>query len=186
MPRSRRLFGFARSRPSRPNLWPLLVVAGLLSVPAECARIGHPHSLFQTPSVGAASDPSTPSLHSASEHSNPASQDVPAWAMPLGEMATAVEHVHTAASQSEASVLPGPGSFTSRLQSGIVSANLPVIEPLAQSVIAAFGTPVALLLVLVVALSTGGERNAITVQRLIGSLGRALDPPPPRSVIFGR
>ncbi len=167
-------------------IWPLLVVAGLLTVPAECARIGHPHSLFQGISAAPSSPPSHEEgpPHSAVDHVHAESGYLPAWASPFADIASL-----SASSAYHVSVAPGPpGDGCARHIPGSslppAAGDLPVIEPAAPAAFAAFGTALALLAALMVLLLPGRPRETSLVAPLSSLLARALDPPPPRAQIL--
>lgn len=190
MPRIRRPTSIARALAQPRVLWPVLVVVALLSVPAECARIGHPHSLFQVPiaAAAAASEPGT--AHTASDHAADLVPTVPSWASPLGNLEPSPSHVHSASDPGGASLQPaapitrvndapprpGPAEGGSRLAGGI-----PVVEPMAPAAVVAFGSPIVLLLASVGLTGLPRVAGATSGRRLIAALGRGVEPPPPRA-----
>lgn len=176
------LLGWRQNKTARSAIWPLLVVVGLLTVPAECARIGHPHSLFQGASAAPSSrhshENSVP--HSAADHVHTESAYIPAWASPTADIAglsgesasTSLSHPAHPSANTSAST-PAPPT-----QAG--GGGLPVVEPAAPAAFAALGTTLALLAALIVLLLPGRPRPTGLIAPLTGLLARALDPPPPR------
>lgn len=168
----------------RSTIWPLLIVAGLLTVPAECARIGHPHSLFQ--GASAAPAPSQTQAdgapHSAADHAHAGSAYLPAWASPSGAIAPPIEPPVAASRQHPAH--PNTSRLTIPAAPLMLSADaLPVVEPAARTAIAAFGTTLALIAALAVVLVPGTARATGMIAPLSGLLARSLDPPPPRRMV---
>jgi hypothetical protein len=166
---------------ARWTVWPLLAVAGLLTVPAECARIGHPHSLFQN--AGAAQAPPTHAEgppHSAAGHDHAGSGGLPAWATPSGDVLTSTANDAVAAHAHPAHPYSGAPALPQATPPTPPGDDLPIVEPAAPTVIAAFGTSLALLVALAVLFLPGTPLAAKMIAPLSGLLARALDPPPPR------
>jgi hypothetical protein len=182
------LLGCRQNTAGFPTIWPLLIVAGLLTVPAECVRIGHPHSLYQSasaaPAPAAAHAHGEP--HSAADHAHAGSGYLPAWASPMEVIAPPMERSATRSQPHPAH--PGTGMVTSTPSptQAATAGDLPVVEPAAPTVTAAFGTALALIAALILVLLPGLPRATGTIALLSGLLARALDPPPPRALSVAR
>lgn len=160
----------------------LVVVAGLLTVPAECGRIGYPHSLLVT--SAAATPDSGPAIpHAASDHDAATSQAVPFWATPLGVDADVTVQAHSVGVQAH-SVHSGIGiQRGTPLVGAATSSDLPVVEPAISTATAAFGSPIAAVISLIVALMTGSDRIGTALMRRIALMIPAMDPPPLRGCV---
>lgn len=178
-------------------LWPLLVVAGLLVVPVECVRIGHPHSIFQRTGAAAAAPLHTHpdgTAHAASHHAGAdelGTGTIPGWATPAGDVVVPPMRSLGASAQQigpwpshVAVAAPASRSLGVQVVLADTGDDLPRVEPALMTAVAALGAAVALLAG-VLLLPVGGRcRVGVRCVALRGLLDRALDPPPPRTAPF--